>query len=87
MRGSGSIGYRSCKTIHSSYCHCRDRIIFMKKKVLKCLWLRKVLDIGLLKTDTLPQVIGDVMKVKNIGLLEPATRPQVIAEVVDVGQV
>ena len=57
-----------------------------KNKFLKCLWVRKVVDIGLLRPDTPPQLIMEVMKVMNIGLKRPATLPQVIAEDVDVGQ-
>ena len=60
---------------------------FLNKKVLKCLWERKFLDIGLLITATLTQVIVWVMKFVDIGLKKPATLPQVIAEVVELGQV
>ena len=48
-----------------------------KKKVLKCLWLMKYLDIGLLRPATLPQVITEVV---YIGILIPATLPLVILE-------
>ena len=49
----------------------------LKKKVLKCLWVMKYVDIGLLRPDTLPLVITEVM---GIGLLIPATLPILIAE-------
>ena len=51
---------------------------FMKKKVLKCLWVMKDMDIGLLIPTTLPIVITEVM---NIGLLRPATLPLIIVDV------
>ena len=57
----------------------------LKKKVLKYLWMRKVVDIGLLIPSTLSQVIADVIKVVDIGLLRPASLLQLILEVVDVG--
>ena len=60
---------------------------FMEKKVLKCLQERKFVDIGLVRPDTLPQVIVEFMKVVNLGLEISATLTQLIAEVVDVGQV
>ena len=56
----------------------------MSKKELECLWVSKVVNIGLLRPATLPQVIMEVVKVKDMGLKRPATPPQVIAEVVDV---
>ena len=59
----------------------------LKKTVLKCLWERKVMNIGLLRPATLPQVIADFVKAVDIGLLIPATLTQVIMEVVDVIQV
>ena len=49
----------------------------LKKKVLKCLWMMKDVDTGLLRLATLPQVIDDVMKVVDIGILIPSTLPQV----------
>ena len=39
---------------------------FLKKKVLKCIWVMKYMDIGLLRPDTIPLVITEVM---GIGLL------------------
>ena len=39
---------------------------FLKKKVLKCLWVMKYMDIGLLRPDTIPLVITEVM---GIGIL------------------
>ena len=59
----------------------------MNKNIWKCLWLSKVVNIGLLIPAILPQAITDLMKVVDIGLLRPATLPQVTAEVVDVVQV
>ena len=38
----------------------------LKKKVLKCIWVMKYMDIGLLRPDTIPLVITEVM---GIGLL------------------
>ena len=58
----------------------------LKKNFSKCLRVRKVLDIGLLRTTTLPQVIVKVMKVLEIGLNIPENIPQLTAEVVNIGQ-
>ena len=51
---------------------------FMKKKVLKCLRDKKVVDIGLLIPATLCQVITEVIKVVDIGLNRTVTIPKVI---------
>ena len=59
----------------------------MKKKLLKCLRVTKVIDIGILIPSTIPEEIVEVMKVLDLGLKRPATIPQLIAEVVDIGQV
>ena len=59
----------------------------LKKNALKCLRERKGVDIVLLITAALPQVIMEVMKVVDIGLNIPASLPQLITKVVDVGQV
>ena len=59
----------------------------MKKNLLKCLWVSKVVDIGLLRPATIPQVVVDVVKVVDRGILRPASLPQVIEEVMDLGQV
>ena len=48
-----------------------------KKKFLKCLWLMKYLDIGLLRPSTLPKVITEVV---DIGILRLYTLPLVISE-------
>ena len=45
------------------------------------------MDIGLLRSATLPQVVVDVVKVVDRGILRPASLPQVIEEVMDLGQV
>ena len=58
-----------------------------KKKLLKCPWARKVVDIGLLIPATIPQAIVDAVKFVGIGIKRPYPLPQVIAEVLDVGQV
>ena len=50
---------------------------FPKKKVFNFLWMRKYVDIGLLRPATLPQVISEVM---DISLLRPSTLPLIIAE-------
>ena len=55
----------------------------LKKKSFKCLWVRKVVYIFLLRPVTVPQVI---LKVVYIGHKIPSTLPQVITEVVDIGQ-
>ena len=55
---------------------------FPKKKVWECLEVMKYVKIGILVTDTLPQIISEVL---DIGILIPATLPQVILEVVDIG--
>ena len=54
----------------------------MKNKVLKCIRVRKVVDIGVLILVNIPQVITDVVKVLYIVLLRPYTITQSIAEVV-----
>ena len=59
----------------------------LKKKVLKCLWVRKVVDIGLLRPANFPQVIVLAVKVLDVGLKRPANLPQVITEVVCTGKV
>ena len=48
--------------------------------------MKKVLDIGVLRPATVPQVIMEVMKVLEIGLKIPANLPKLIVEVVDIGQ-
>ena len=60
---------------------------FIKKKVLKCLWVSKVVYIVLLRPSTPPHVIVDFVKIVDISLLRPATLTQLIAEVMDIGQV
>ena len=50
---------------------------FTKKKFLKCLWVMKDVDIVLLVTANLPQLI---MEVADIGLLIPSTLPLSIVE-------
>ena len=59
----------------------------LKKKVLKCLWVRKVVDIGILIPANFPQVIVVAVRVLDVGLKRPATLPQVITEVVGIGKV
>ena len=85
IRGDGSLGYLSRKTIHSSSCCHNNNGRVLNKKVLKCLWASKFDDIGLLIPATLSQVIMNVVKSMDIGLLKPTTLSQVIVEVVDVG--
>ena len=60
---------------------------FIKKKVLKFLWVGKVVYIVLLRPSTPPHVIVDFVKIVDINLLRPATLTQLIAEVMDIGQV
>ena len=60
---------------------------FLKKKVLKFLWARRVVDIYILRPEAIPQVLANIMKVMDIGLLRPSKITRVIAEVVEVGQV
>ena len=57
------------------------------KKVLKCIWESKVVDICILGPATFTQVIANALKVLDLGLLRPYTLPQVTMEVVDVCQV
>ena len=59
----------------------------IKKNVLNFIWVRKVVDISLLRPSTLPQLIVEVVEVVYIGLLRPSTIPQLIVEAVYVGQV
>ena len=49
----------------------------LKKKFLKCLRVRKVVDIGLLRPSTLTEVIVEVM---DVGLFIIDTLPLIIAE-------
>ena len=58
-----------------------------KKKFLKYIWVSKVVDIGLLRPDTITKLIMDVVKVMNKGLKRPDTVPQVIVEFVETDQV
>ena len=59
----------------------------LKKKLCKCLRVRKSVYISLLKPSNIPQLIVEVVKVVCIGLKRPDTLPQVIEEVVDIVQV
>ena len=59
----------------------------LKKKLLMCIWKRKVVYIGLLRPANLPQVTVEVAEVVDICFKRPATLLQVIAEFVDIGQV
>ena len=59
----------------------------LKKKFLKCLWVKKAVHMGLLRPAIVPKGISEVVKFVDIGLKIPANLPQVISEVVDVGQV
>ena len=45
------------------------------------------MDIGILRTSTLPQLIAEAAKVVYIGLKIPATLRQVITDFMDVGQI
>ena len=45
------------------------------------------MDISILRSATIPQLIMDFVEIVDIGIMRSATLPQVIAEVVDVGQV
>ena len=87
IRGDGILGSWSRKTInYSSHCS-NNNMKVLKKNVLKCLWVRKVIDIGLLRLFTILRVIVEVVKVVDISINRPSALPQVITEVVDVGQV
>ena len=59
----------------------------LNDKSLKCLLVKKVVSIGILRPANIPQLITEFVKVVDLGLKRPATLPQVIAEVVDVGKV
>ena len=50
---------------------------FTERKVFKCLWVKKYVDIYLLRPDTIPQAIEEVV---DIVLLRPANLPQIIAK-------
>ena len=56
----------------------------LKNKLWKCLWVSKVVEIGILRPSTLSQLILYFVKVVDIGLKIPDTIHQLIAEVVDV---
>ena len=58
----------------------------LKKDFLKCLLVRKVVDIGLLISATFPYVIVEVVEVMEIVIERTSTVPQVIVEVVKVVQ-
>ena len=49
----------------------------LNKKVLKCLWTMKEVDIGILRPATINQVISEVT---GIGILRPTTLTLLIAE-------
>ena len=49
--------------------------------------MKKVMEIGLLRPETLPQVILEVMKFMEIFLKRSATLPKVIVEVMDLFKV
>ena len=87
MRGNVSLVYCHHNTSHYSSRHRNDKNKLIKKKVLKCLRVRKFVDIVLLIPSTLPQVIVDLAKFTDICLLIPATILLLIVEVVDIGQV
>ena len=59
---------------------------FVKKRLLKCLQVMKIVDIGILRTSTVPQVISEVTKFMDIDIKIPATTPQLIMEVVEICQ-
>ena len=46
----------------------------------------KIVDIGILRTSTVPQVISEVTKFMDIDIKIPATTPQLIMEVVEICQ-
>ena len=58
----------------------------LKKKVLKFIWVRKVVDIGILRPANFPQVIVLAVRVLEVFLKRPATLPQLITEVVGRGK-
>ena len=65
MNDDGSLGYRSHNKInYSSQCRYDDKK-FSKNMFLKSLWVSKVVDIGLLRPSTIPQVIAEV---EDVGL-------------------
>ena len=55
-----------------------------KRKILKCLIVRKFVDIGILRQSTVTKVTAEVVKVAGVGLKITRTIPQVITEVVGV---
>ena len=59
----------------------------LNKKVLKSFWKKKVLEKGILRPATLPQVIVELIKVVRICMKIPDTLLQVIVEVLGICQV
>ena len=87
MRGNGSPGYWYCKTSHFPSLRRNYNNKSNEEEVLKCLWVKKVVDIGLVRTATVPQVIVEAVKVMGIVFKRPASLPLVITEFVEKGQV
>ena len=86
MRGNGSLGYRSRNTSHYTPTIVLTTMQVMKVKVLKCIWVRKVMDTGLLIPDNFPLIIVEVVKVVDTIYKRPSNLPQVIAEVMYLGE-
>ena len=57
------LGYWYRENINYFSCCCNNDKKNLNKKLLKCLWVREVVDIGLLRLDTIPQVILEIVKV------------------------
>ena len=77
MSGGGSKEYLSRNTSNSFSTIVTTIMKFLKKKVLKCLRVEKIMGLGILRPATLHQVIAEFLEV---GILIPATIPLVIAE-------
>ena len=59
----------------------------LKKNILECIWVRKVVGMCILIPSTVTKVITEVVKVVGIDLKRPATLTQAITQFVDLGQV
>ena len=79
MRGDGSLGSRSCKTIHYSSSRCNNDDESSEEEGIEASFGEKnVVDIGLSRPATLTKVIVKFMKIVDAGIKIPATLPQVI---------
>ena len=66
IRGNGSLGIGLVRPAILIPAAITMTTKVLEKKVLKCLWVRKVVDLGLLIPDILSQVIEEVVEVGQV---------------------